>query len=184
MYSPGVADRAQLALATPPEQSTLKYADLYEEHRRNPPAADPGLTWAKILSEEPFEGQHWEGVYGLPPGSVKRDADCDAASHGSNSSVDSLSPWDDDEESEPETSSSYCRRDDVTDSPPTAESVLEDDTLAWQTTNARFDYRFEVEDLQARQYWKTNWRIDTPIDPPFNIGDPSTLGRSYVYMNR
>ncbi|KAK0453053.1 hypothetical protein EV421DRAFT_1761696 [Armillaria borealis] len=35
------------------------------------PKVPETLTWKKILEEEPFEGEHWEGVYGLPPGSVK-----------------------------------------------------------------------------------------------------------------
>ena len=38
---------------------------------RNPGKVKAGLTWADILAEEPFEGQHWEGVYGLPPSAVR-----------------------------------------------------------------------------------------------------------------
>ncbi|KAF8592572.1 hypothetical protein K439DRAFT_1610352 [Ramaria rubella] len=31
------------------------------------------FTWENILKEEPFEGQHWQGAYGLPGGSVVQD---------------------------------------------------------------------------------------------------------------
>ncbi len=56
----------QLALTAQPTEDTLQYAAKLVETIRNPPLPDPGLTWKDILAEEPFEGQHWEGAYGLP----------------------------------------------------------------------------------------------------------------------
>lgn len=163
----------------PPETSTLQFADLYEEHRRNPQSSTSGLTWAKILAEEPFKGQHWEGVYGLPPGSIKPDEDWDPASDTSHSSTPSLSPWDDDDESEQGAASPICSHTgSAAGSPSPAEFLLTEDTPYWESRSTRYNYRYEVEDLQARQYWKAGWHMDVPATSSFSMGDPSTLGLS------
>ncbi len=60
----------QLALASPLTEGILAHASAYLISLTESPKESETLTWKKIL-EEPFEGEHWEGVYGLPPGSVK-----------------------------------------------------------------------------------------------------------------
>lgn len=40
-----------------------------------------------------------------------------------------------------------------------------------------YRHRQDVEDLQARQYWRTEWRTDASTARAFDIGDASTLGQ-------
>lgn len=35
-----------------------------------------------------------------------------------------------------------------------------------------------MEELQARQYWRSEWRTDAAIEKPFDLGDASSLGKS------
>ncbi|KAJ3556821.1 hypothetical protein NM688_g1810 [Phlebia brevispora] len=168
-----------LALSTPPEPSTLQFAELYEESRKNPQSPSAGLTWEKILAEEPFEGQHWEGVYGLPPGSVKGAEMWEAGSYMSDDSTPSLSPWDGDEDSERDLAlPAYGSHDayDTERSPSSANLHTDEYVSPTLSAAARYGYRYEVEDLQARQYWKSDWKIDAPTNETFNIGEASTLG--------
>lgn len=39
-----------------------------------------------------------------------------------------------------------------------------------------YAYRKELEDLQKRQYWRSEWRMEDPIPTRFDIGDASSLG--------
>lgn len=39
-----------------------------------------------------------------------------------------------------------------------------------------YDHRRDIEDLQARQYWREGWRTDAPLGREFSLGDASTLG--------
>ena len=64
---------------------------------RNPGKVKSGLTWADILAEEPFEGQHWEGAYGLPRGAVRTDGE---PTDLDSDSSPSLSPLEDEDELE------------------------------------------------------------------------------------
>jgi hypothetical protein len=41
-----------------------------------------------------------------------------------------------------------------------------------------YKHRHAFEDLQARQYWKPEWRIQADLDRPFSLGDHSTLAPS------
>ena len=144
----------------------------------NPPKPSGPLTWAEILAEEPFQGQHWEGVYGLPPGSTVEG--WEAQSSGSDPS---LSPWEDD-----------YGRDDCSDSLSLAGSVtsvrFEEDEGSLAIDGGRNDddvlkdvpefyrHRQAFEDLQARQYWREEWRMRVDLDRPFSFGDHSTLAPS------
>ena len=152
------------------------------EHLKNPDGAAAKLTWAEILAEEPLEGQHWEGAYGLPPGAVKRsddwieDDDYDARSHGS---TPSLSPWDDEDDFDQDRSSLSYSDGLAPDaafppSPSLSADAREKSILA--SPAARYAYRTEVEELQASQYWRPQWQSDFPTNLPFNVGDASTLG--------
>lgn len=59
-----------------------------------------------------------------------------------------------------------------------APEILEDQDAAAPhiRTTHHYNYRKDIEDLRARQYWRAEWRIDASIDRPFDLGDPSTLG--------
>lgn len=39
-----------------------------------------------------------------------------------------------------------------------------------------YSHRQELEDLQARQYWRPDWRMIEPVGTRFDIGDASVLG--------
>jgi len=41
-----------------------------------------------------------------------------------------------------------------------------------------YKHRQAFEDLQARQYWRPEWRIQADLDRPFSLGDHSTLAPS------
>ena len=41
-----------------------------------------------------------------------------------------------------------------------------------------YHHRASLEALQARQYWRPEWRIDASPGKPFNLGDAATLGPS------
>ncbi|PIL37409.1 hypothetical protein GSI_01103 [Ganoderma sinense ZZ0214-1] len=84
-------------LSNPPTSTTLADAEAIIDKIDNLQPEKAKLTWKDILAEEPLEGQHWEGAYGLPPGSTVENWD-----HRSDGSSPSLSPWDsesDDDES-------------------------------------------------------------------------------------
>lgn len=156
-------------LAMPPTDATLRVAEEYMENIKNPPKPPLGLTWKDILAEEPFEGQHWEGAYNLPPGSTVEDWD----TH-SGGSTPSLSPWDDSDDPDESLSSSDSLA-------PTAEPDQLDaaqKSISSSHPRMAFGHRQDVEQLQARQYWRPGWRPDIPISQRFDIGDASTLGPS------
>ncbi|KAH9938094.1 Spc98 family-domain-containing protein [Fomitopsis serialis] len=151
-----------VALSNAPDETTLKRAQDYLDGLSNPKESAPGLTWETILAEEPFEGDHWEGVY--PRGT---DDHLDTHSGGS---TPSLSPWDDSDLDESLSSS------EVLD--PTEDGQLDQEAGAEKLRfpPAAYRHRQDVEDLQARQYWRPGWRTDAPIARAFNVGDASTLG--------
>jgi len=47
-----------------------------------------------------------------------------------------------------------------------------------------YQHRQAFEDLQARQYWRPEWRIQTDLDRPFSLGDHSTLAPSLDRMQK
>lgn len=160
----------------PPDSSTLEVAQNYVDGLTHHETVKARLTWQNILAEEPFEGQHWQGAYGLPPGSVKVNEDWDIRSERSGSSS-SLSSWGDDDYSEKGFSSpGYSDRDLTAPSSP-VEPFLECEP-ARTTGFSSYSYRYDIEDLQARQYWRPEWRGDAPTDISFNVDDASTLGFS------
>lgn len=59
-----------ILLSVPPTTSAVEHAYNYLESSRAPRTDPASISWKAILDEEPFEGQHWEGVYGLQPGST------------------------------------------------------------------------------------------------------------------
>ncbi|KAF9026550.1 hypothetical protein BDZ89DRAFT_1134734 [Hymenopellis radicata] len=150
-------------LANAPESSTSTYASSYLFNLNAPPPAVEVLTWKKILEDDPFEGEHWEGVYGMPPGSIKNqrepDSDSDASSlwslHSDERSSDSLP------------------------TPPRSPSPTSSPAFTPSLPDIRLSvlHRKEVEDLQARQYWRSDWRMPVQgMSTRFDIGNASTLG--------
>ena len=126
------------------------------------------MTWEAILAEEPFEGEHWEGI--LPE---EKDDLLDTRSGGS---TPSLSPWDD---SDLEDSISSSEVPDIADDVPPLHSA--DNAQKAQLPPLAYRHRQDVEDLQARQYWRSEWRTDASTDRSFGIGDASTLGLSNLF---
>lgn len=42
-----------------------------------------------------------------------------------------------------------------------------------------FAHKQEVERLQARQYWRPDWKTEARVIRKFDIGNPSTLGTAF-----
>ncbi|KAG1766368.1 Spc98 family-domain-containing protein [Suillus placidus] len=156
-------------LSAAPVASTLNHADAYVEAIKHPPEPPPSLTWKDILAEEPFEGQHWEGVYGLPSGST-----VEGWEKTSDGSTPSLSPWDDDS-NDSDDNDSFPYTEDPPSSPGPVERVS---SYGQPNLSLSYHHRRVVEELQARQYWREEWRTDADLSQPFNLGDASTLGPS------
>jgi gamma-tubulin complex component 5 len=134
------------------------------------------LTWADILSEEPFEGEHWEGIY--HPGRSTSINEPDYESRGE--SEPSLSPLNSDDLTLDDESDSLSSNFDELVRPvrtPTVESG-ENDGHTPSKQPYPFDSRKQFEELQSKQYWRDDWHTDAPLYSPFDLGDPSTLGVS------
>lgn len=160
---------------------THELAEAYMDRANNPDKPPPGLSWAEILAEEPFTGQHWEGVYGLPVGSVvPLNGQGDDAN--SDDSLLSLSLLDDDFGLVDIPSSSSTDESSVL-TPSITEEGTHSDMEAWSKQIEAYRSRTEVENLQARQYWRSDWRMDPrTFSQPFNIGHSSSLGE-FLYVN-
>ncbi|KAI0638473.1 Spc98 family-domain-containing protein [Trametes polyzona] len=163
-------------LSNPPDPTTLANAEAIIHKMENPERSKPALTWKDILAEEPFEGQHWEGVYGLPPGST-----VEGWETRSDGSTPSLSPWDSDSDLDESQSSSDLSA--IPETPPPAPPAPRSATEPGRETvidplNA-YRHRQDVEELQARQYWRPEWQEDANLEKTFDIGDASSLAPSF-----
>ncbi|TFK94263.1 hypothetical protein K466DRAFT_593763 [Polyporus arcularius HHB13444] len=160
-------------LSTPPTSSTLDNAEAIIRRIDHPEPEKAALTWKDILAEEPFEGQHWEGVYGLPPGSTVEHWET-----RSGGSTPSLSPWD--SESDHDVSRSPSQLSDIPETPPPAISQVQSDSRLETPLDllGAYRHRQDVEDLQARQYWRAEWRSDVAVNRQFDLGDASSLAPS------
>jgi gamma-tubulin complex component 5 len=149
----------------------VEHAENYLESSRAPHKDPVSISWKDILDEEPFEGQHWEGVYGLQPGSTVEGWE--------SKSLDSTPPY-----------SPLPLEDlgDLTsslssiDSPLTAEAglSLNPDVYSLNMANkSSFGHRQLIEDLQRRQYWRTEWQTDASLMPSFAIENASSLGKLF-----
>ncbi|KAH9999974.1 hypothetical protein BJV77DRAFT_975603, partial [Russula vinacea] len=159
-----------ILLSVPPTPLAVEHAELYLESSRTPRVDPVSISWKTILDEEPFEGQHWEGIYGLPPGSTVEGWET--------RSLDSTPPYSplplgDPSDLSPSVSS--------TDSLPSVEaksSLNQDVDLARMATVSSFGHRQLIEDLQRRQYWRTEWQTDAASASSFAIKNASSLGPS------
>ncbi|KAI6034851.1 Spc98 family-domain-containing protein [Pisolithus orientalis] len=156
-----------LLLSAIPSRSTLAFADTYDD--RDSPEKEPPLTWKGILAEEPLEGQHWEGVYGLPPGSTIEGWETKGTDSDS-----SLSTWDDlDSLGNDDGDEDIWNR--PSEDPP-SQGVHTPDTSQRTVPSHVPTYLTAVEELKAQQYWRDDWHIGVDVNRPFDLGDPSTLG--------
>lgn len=92
----------------------------------------------------------------------------------SDGSTPSLSPWDDDSD-DLDDDDSFPYTEDVPSSPSPVERVS---SYGQPNLSLSYQHRRVVEELQARQYWREEWRTDADLSQPFNLGDASTLGPS------
>lgn len=154
-------------LSVPPTQLTVEHAEKYLVKSITPHEESETFSWKSILDEEPFEGQHWEGVYGLPPGSTVEGWET--------RSLDSTPPF------------SPLLLDDFgvvsplssTDSLPASDTVPSIDLNADSvhvSSSSTFGHRQLIEDLQRRQYWRAEWQTDASLTCPFTIKDAPSLG--------
>ena len=150
---------------------TLAFAEDLAHTLKNPPPPPKPLTWADIFAEEPFEGEHWEGVYGLPPGSVRgksQDATYDLDTSPSLSPLESDVDLEDDDTnslSEPRPTILEKRE-------PIIKSAESDKTVPPYTVS----HQQSLENMRTKQYWKGDWQADVDTGREFDLNDPSTLG--------
>ena len=113
----------------------------------------------------------------MPPGSVignDKDEDDDG-------SVLSLSLLDDDYEdtdNQSYSTGSLSYEQSPPATPPSLDGGFDSYMRSWTKEIESHSHRREVEELQSRQYWRNDWRINASVDRPFDIHDSSTLGVS------
>lgn len=156
-------------MSSAPSDATHAFAETCKEAQ--PSKSPEPITWKEILSEEPFEGQHWEGVYGLPPGST-----VEGWETRSGGSTPSLSPWDEDNSQDSDgTPSSFEEL-----PPPT--TGISGESISHRVHHHQNHLEL-IERLRAHQYWRDDWKIDVDVSRPFDIGDPSTLGMYFFFAD-
>ncbi|THH11716.1 hypothetical protein EW145_g475 [Phellinidium pouzarii] len=174
-----VPDHLQLLLllSSPPSTSTLELADDVVERTSNTLSTSSALTWADILKEEPFEGQHWQGAYGMPPGSMAEQWEGEGSSDSStlspvsdSSSMDALSEV----FSVFDTSASVDLSVRSITSPPPRMRTSQYSTQEERVAES-LRLRNELETLQGQQYWRNSWHTDAEIERDFYLSEPSTL---------
>jgi len=176
----------QISLSQPPTASTIAHAEHFLIEERNPRPPTQTLTWKDILAEEPFEGEHWEGI--LNTKSVDEQGW---------DSTPSLSPFSSDfEDASPMLSLSYDGRRRRQGS---HQKVSEQYENSHQKVSEQYEnedipavekvipgsnvcpythvHRREYEDLLQMQYWRSDWKGYYQPSKQFDIGDPSTLGK-------
>lgn len=133
-----------------------------EPQPRNQPDA---LTWNAIIADEPFTGEHWEGIL------TERD------SYGG--SPTSLSPYSSDPDDDDESSSPFYALEKPSQPPSEPETSLKQPQFR---PSHAYAHRWELEDIQARQYWRSP--IEGPLGnasnensvPACDVGNPANLG--------
>ena len=159
----------KILLSVPPTTLAVEHAEHYLENSRTPHTDPVSISWKTVLDEEPFEGQHWEGVYGLPSGSTVEGWET--------RSLDSTPPYSPLPLGNPSDLSPSLSS---TDSLPSIEekSFPDEGDSARMATMSSFGHRQLIEDLQRRQYWRTEWQTDAASTSSFAIKNASSLGTS------
>ncbi|PAV21033.1 hypothetical protein PNOK_0366000 [Pyrrhoderma noxium] len=172
-------------LSEGPTASTLIHAEDIIERSRNPSGSSSKLTWAEILKEEPFEGQHWQGAYGLPSGSIADQ--WEQGSHGSDSSLSPLSDSDYDNREDMYSLSDHDESTDITEQPSAPSSPrLQIGRMPSQEEyfSQMLQMRTFLEKLQKQQYWRQGSSSTSNADRTFDLGDPSTLYSSFQRVTK
>lgn len=148
----------QILLSSAANSSTHDYASTYLHGLANPPQLpeSDASAWEKIMKEEPFEGDHWVGILDPVSDESSEDITDDDMEDLERDSLDTLS-------------------DPSLPSPPPPQALPL--PLPGPTTDAYY-HRASLEALQARQYWRPEWRTDASPWKEFNLGDAATLGPS------
>ncbi|KAG5648724.1 hypothetical protein DXG03_000071 [Asterophora parasitica] len=196
-----------IKLSNPPTALTQHHASCILDARARAPTPPPTLTWASIVAEEPFEGEHWEGAYGLPVGFVRhrdaaqrgyydRENETERIDWDSRWSTPSLSPLNSDDlelDADQEDEQRQLEKELAKYGEPELnpaeyeepvkrdhEAVVYGERAPGRAPPHNYAHRKEFEALQAKQYWRDDWRGD--VDPverrSFDMGDASTLGPS------
>jgi gamma-tubulin complex component 5 len=135
---------------------------LSEEHE---PSSKPGkLTWAQIMEEEPFEGEHWAGIF--PNGKDAHDTDSSFSSE-----MEQESEMEDDD-SKSDLSENSMTSDTSSTSLPTA-NIL--DTQINHFRAPSMENREVAETLREEQYWRPSQTAKLQWNRKFHLADPSTL---------
>ena len=188
----------QLSLSAVPTRITHIYASSYLYDRAHPPPPPEPLTWAAIVAEEPFEGEHWEGVYGLPPGFVRKpqdgtryfydkDKERERLDWDSRWSTPSLSPLksddldlesDEDFEEDMSVNDLSAEEDPALDAVETGLKIGLEERGAKMVPPYTYAHRKDFEALRARQYWRKDRKGEAIAvgRDNFDMGDASTLG--------
>ncbi|KAG8998877.1 hypothetical protein FRB93_013444 [Tulasnella sp. JGI-2019a] len=145
-----------LSVSMPLTNATHEAARSVLHAIHNPPPRPKPLTWADIMGDEAFEGQHWDMI----------------SSH----STSSDEPWSDDEETKERSHSILDASETASssDSPPL--SSAEDEGSDVVALQAKESAVLMVERFRGEQYWTDDWRSEVGFNKAFNLGDPSTLG--------
>lgn len=132
--------------------------------KHDPELPSQPLTWQNILKEEPFQGQHWQGAYGLPMGSTVENWEEEESSE-----IDGLSLLDDAEYDEDCCSSSHH----------SAETTFHPKPFGGHDPFRHFigtSGRSLTQTLSDRQYWRFGLSTNEDSHQKFDIGVPSSLG--------
>lgn len=112
------------------------------------------------MREEPFEGDHWVGILDPASDESSEDITDDDMEDLERNSLDTLS-------------------DPSLPSPPPPQALpLPLPLPLAKPTADTYHHRASLEALQARQYWRPEWRTDASPRKEFNLGDAATLGPS------
>lgn len=138
------------------------------ERIQNPPKECTPITWKEILAEEPFQGEHWRGAYGFPPGSIVETWETRNDSSDSLSTIEGLTRDNNDSFSLDE----FDATSEALNKIERPQMSLADAT---RLREEKYAHRQIVDDLVSRQYWRPDWHIDAALHRPFHLGDASTL---------
>jgi gamma-tubulin complex component 5 len=120
------------------------------------------------MEEEPFEGDHWDGIFSKPSsGTILHDLS------------PSLSPSELDSVPDEDLSDSSLSEELITEhssSPKTLHHAVNGmPSHSEYFRGSSLESREAIESLRSKQNWRPEWRSDADWNRPFNIADPSTL---------
>ncbi|KAF8314738.1 hypothetical protein DL93DRAFT_2167155 [Clavulina sp. PMI_390] len=161
--------------------NTREFAVDYLDRSKNPQRESDALTWAAILRDEPLEGEHWKGAYGLPPGATKEGWEAENFFE-SDSDASDLSDFD-----LRHLNIQGTRKNTVitpvlseTESLTSAEDEMHVSGQDVMST-------IVSEEMEALQYWKQAGLLPREFDgstPGFDLGDPSTLAATIATIKK